>query len=118
MEKYELIRMRTVSFVVIVLLLLAAAGGMTAVLVALQDRIASAETAERQGLVHLAIFMAAMIGATAILLLWAVLRYIRFRLWARDERHSLPYVDAWSVAGQRFKLKPEDQNSSDAGPEN
>ncbi len=68
----------------------------------------------RTGMLRLAWMSLTALSVTLILLVWAVIRAVALNL--RPQHHEkTPYVDAWSLAGQRMDASDhEDQD----GPEN
>jgi len=54
---------------------------------------------------RLAWFSLALLGFTIVLLFWSVVRGFRSRIHQRRGRARTPYVDAWALAGKRFKLE-------------
>ena len=65
-------------------------------------------------LARLAWVATALLCFTLLLLLWAVMRFVRSRIRFSTERAPIPYVDAWALAGKRFKLPEEDDDGEDS----
>ena len=62
----------------------------------------------RRVLARLAWLSAAMLGATLIVAFWVVARFAAHRLVPGGKRQNTPYVNAWSLAGQRARPMSED----------
>ncbi len=78
---------------------------------------ASAENAAmRKILARFAWVSLVVLSFAIVLLFWAVMRFYRERHPPRRERTHTPYVDAWSLAGKRFKLEDDEQEDwADSG---
>ena len=68
---------------------------------------ADADAAGRtqQAQARLAWVCLAMLAGTLVVLVWTVLRYIRFRTVRPPRPRPTPHVDAWALAGQRLRLE-------------
>ena len=67
---------------------------------------------------RLAWFSLALLGLTAVLLFWSLVRLFRSRVPPRRGRIRTPYVNAWELAGKRFKLEEhgeQDPEGQDEG---
>ncbi len=120
MATEDQVKQRTVSFIVLMVILLGGIAALGVLLLLLRRQITIAEVDVRGGVARLAWICAALIGLTLLLVAWATIRYVRFRLHPGGARPSPPHIDAWSVAGQRFKLdetqKDPGQTSEDSEP--
>lgn len=65
--------------------------------------------AGQKGLTLVAWMLFALMAVSLLMLLWMLIRYFVQRTTPSGERSKTPYVDAWSLAGKRLKLKKEDQ---------
>ena len=105
---------RSVSFLFVVLGLLAIAAGQVGMLVTTTRGVSEiADVATRKLLLRLAWLSLVLLCLTLVMLLWAVIRHVRYQM-----RSDLPvgqsgYVDAWALAGQRFQLKEGDDEEDD-----
>ena len=59
----------------------------------------------------------AALGGTVLLLMWVVIRWIRYRLQPEEPREPTPVVDAWAEAGERYQLDEDDQDEGGEGQE-
>lgn len=72
---------------------------------------AIAAAPEHKGyLARLAWVCVVVAAMTAVALIWVVMRFLSFRLTGGDKRTPTEHVDAWKLAGQRFKLTEEDED--------
>jgi hypothetical protein len=60
-------------------------------------------------LARLAWLSTVLLALTLMLLFWTVARLFRWRLSARRRIGPTPYVDAWSLAGQRMNVPAEEE---------
>ena len=122
MEIEKARKIQTINFVILIITLAAIAAGL-AVLIGLTTRAAAAvDDAQAQRLLaRLAWVSVALLALTLIVLLWMVMRFVR-RRFRPPGRSCTPYVDAWALAGQRFKLEEnpldEDDDEDDANQQN
>ena len=79
--------------------------GLGVLLVLMLRAAADAPSDTRLGLAHLAWVCLALLGGTFLVLVWTVLRYVRFRTARPPRRRPTPHVDAWKLAGQRLRLE-------------
>ena len=108
---------RALSFGLVVLGLVAISAGLIAMLViTTQAAGTTTEPRTKNLLAHLAWLSLALLSLTLVLLVWAVMRHVRY--WLRPVRRarSSQYVDAWALAGKRIKV-PEDEDSDDDRPD-
>ena len=105
------------------LTLLVALGVMAAVLGTLLGVVlsnaAGASKEQKAGLVRLAVVCVAMLGLTAVVMFWLVLRFVGERLAKPPEetRTETEHVDAWRLAGQRMELPKEPGEEGEPPPE-
>ena len=113
MERREVIRRRTISFVIQAIAMIAGLAGMLVLLFLITQQARLAEDQDRPGLVRMAWMTAGLAGFTLIILLWTVMRYYGFRRMMAKPVTKLTYVDAWAEAGRRFQV--EQTESPDGG---
>lgn len=105
---------RSVSFVFVVLGLVGIAAGQAAMLVVTTQgaqRISHEPT--QRLLLRLAWLSLVLLCLTLLMLLWAVIRHLRYRLRAEPPVKPSRYVNAWALAGKRFQLDDEDEQTDD-----
>lgn len=106
-----------VSFLFVFVGLLALAAGLIAMLViTTRAAIAVGDAATRKLLARLAWMSLALLCLTVVLLLWALLRHVRYRLRAAPPLKPSKYVNAWELAGQRFQLDEDDEDDDGDEP--
>jgi len=109
MEDYQLVRGRTVSFAVVVGMMGFILAALCFLLFELTRQVGQAGPDVRSALVKLAWVCAALIALMGVLIVWAVSRYVRFRMGLGRPGRPMAHVDAWTEAGKRFKLEPSDK---------
>jgi hypothetical protein len=98
-----------VSFVFVVVGLGALSAGLVAMLaITTQGVLSIPDLPTRKLLLRLAWLSLLLLCVTLLLLVWAILRHVRYRLHSGPPWKPSTYVNAWELAGKRFKL--EDQN--------
>jgi len=103
-DRGQYLRFAGFAVLVIALGLIVAGSG---VMLAIASRAAGDAQGDAQRvLARLAWLSAAILALALLLLLWAVMRYFARRI-PRSARRPTDYVDAWTVAGQRFQV-PDD----------
>ena len=107
---------RSVSFSLVVLGLVILGVGLGA-MVAITTRAAMeiGDEPARKLLVRLAWISVTLLLITVLLLVWAVMRHIRYRLHSLPEPKPSQYVNAWELAGKRFKLEDGERDDEDSG---
>lgn len=111
-------RLQAVNSIILIVALIAIAAGLVA-LTLLTAR-AAGEVKDpdlHMVLARLAWVATALLCLTLLLLLWAMMRFVRSRIRFTTERTPTPYVDAWALAGKRFKLPEEDDEGEDSDSE-
>jgi hypothetical protein len=105
---------RTASFVFVMLGLGLLAVGLGFMLViTLGGARDIADPVTQRLLLRLAWLSLLLLSLTLILLLWSVIRHVRYRIhWDAPVRPS-EYVNAWELAGQRFQLPDDDDEDED-----
>ena len=112
-------RIQAVNSIILIVALVAIAAGLAA-LTLLTARAAGQvkEPPEMQtALARLAWVAMLLLSFTLVLLLWAVMRFVRSRIRFSDERKPTPYVDAWALAGKRFRLPEVDDEGDEKDSE-
>ncbi len=91
---------------------LAAMGAGLAALLYITSSQAAIETDPntRRYLLRLAWLSLAMLLLMVLIFTWVLLRYLASRRNRSNRPPSTPYVDAWALAGQRYKLKDHPQD--------
>jgi len=103
-----------VSFGFVVIGLLALAAGLIAILIiAMQGAMQFQDLPTRKLLLRLGWLSLVLLMLTLILLIWAVLRHVRYRLRAAEPPVRSEYVNAWELAGKRFRLEDHDDLDDD-----
>jgi hypothetical protein len=107
--------LRSVDFAVVAVLLAALGAGLAALLYITSCQ-ASVETDPntRRYLLRLAWLSLAMLLLTVLIFTWVVVRYAAYRFRRSKPRQPTPYVDAWALAGQRYRV---DEHPEDVGDE-
>jgi hypothetical protein len=101
---------RSASFAFVVLGLVAICAGLGAMLYVTASAVSGVtDLATRKLLARLAWGSMALLCVALVLLVWAVLRHIRQALTSSPPLPPSQYVNAWELAGKRFKL-PEDDD--------
>jgi len=108
---------RNVSFVVLFVGLAIIAAGLAVLLAMIAAEASGATGRLRDYLVLLAWLSLSLLGLTLVMLTWVMIRYIVHRIDIRGGRSSTPYVDAWSLAGRRFKLEEKDEKGGEEDEE-
>ena len=105
------------SIILIVALIAMAAGLVTLTLLTARAAEEVKGTDLHMVLARLAWVATALLCLTLVLLLWAVMRFVRSRIQFSTKGTPIPYVDAWALAGKRFKLPEEDDEGEDSDSE-
>ncbi len=113
MEKEHVKKIKTITFTVQVTWLLVGVILLSVLIFVLTEGIAVKELWVQRWLLRMAWLSAALLGLTLVLLLWAVVRYVKFRTYAAQRSRPTPYVDAWALAGKRFQLDDEEEEQDD-----
>jgi membrane protein implicated in regulation of membrane protease activity len=88
--------------------------GLIVLVVLIARAAVGAQAPVRHAMLRLAWFAVALLGVTAVLLVWVLIRYVRERFQAPSRRGRTDYVDAWREAGRRFRLDSDEQEEDDA----
>ena len=108
---------RLVNFIISVVLLTAMVGGLVSLIVVATQVAGSAEVDEATlkywgRLASVALILLALV---VVVLFWTVVRFVFRRHRGRQSHPPTPYVDAWAIAGRRFRL-PDDQDDAEDEP--
>jgi hypothetical protein len=107
---------RSVSFGLVIVGQVAIAAGLVAMLViTIQGAVAISDPDARKLLLRLAWLSLLLLLLMLLLMVWAVIRHIRYRLRPAPPFKPTPYVNAWELAGKRFKLEDDDTEDEDSG---
>jgi len=113
---------RTLSFTILIAALAAMAGGLAVQTFLVARAVGgSMDDQARSLLAKLAWLSTVLLALAVVLLFWTVARFLRWRVRPEARQGPTQYVDAWSLAGQRFQLKEEgnpptdDQKDQDQG---
>ena len=116
MEIDRVKRSRTIgSVAAIVVLMLIAAGCATTLIIAARAAGATLPgSAPRKAFARLALLSTATLGLSLVLLVWWAARLMSYLLRPTQGPHApTPHVDAWSVAGKRFRLDEDDDEDDE-----
>ncbi len=103
-------RLQTVNFIVLIVVLGILTVGLGSLTYLATGAAAQAESENMQKLLaRLAWVSLSMLCIALLLLFWTVIRFCRRRFPTSHPTSETPYVDAWSLAGERFKLDEEEQ---------
>ena len=106
---------RSVSFAFVILGLGALAAGLGVMLaIAARGAWQVTDAPTQKLLLRLAWLSLVLLCVTLVLLLWAVLRHVRYRLYSAPPLKPSQYVDAWELAGRRLTLDDADDAPDDA----
>jgi len=107
----------TVRFVVLSAALLVMIVVLGVLLLVALEAAEDADAQTRSYLARMAWLFLIMLLLTVLCLFWLSIRYLIIWTRTRARRHETPYVNAWAMAGQRFKLDEEDRSAEDGGDE-
>lgn len=123
--------LHAVSFVVVIVVLTAVCAGLVTMIVMSTQRAREAQVArgavgaeEVEGAnktvgakvpggakenyyYHMAWLSLALLALTILVLVWMVIHHVSRRLGRRSPRRTTEHVDAWALAGKRFKLEED-----------
>ena len=103
----------TVKYIVLALLLAAMAVALGAVVVYAARGAQAAGPEKREYLYYLAWTCLVLLGLVVVALVWIVARFVAYRAGPPRPWSRTPYIDAWSLAGKRFRLKKQDRQEDD-----
>lgn len=111
----EIDRQRTLhvaSFTIVMVTLTAVCAGLVAMIVIATQGAKGTEGVTKNYYYHMAWLSLALLALNVLVLVWMVIHRISGRLGRRSPRQVTEHVDAWAVAGKRFKLE-EDPDEQD-----
>ena len=111
----EIDRQRTLhaaSFAVVMVTLTAVCAGLVAMIVITTKGAKGSEGATKDYFYHMAWLSLAMLALNILVLAWMAIHRVSGRLGRRSARQATEHVDAWALAGKRFKLE-EDADQQD-----
>lgn len=98
---------RAVDLAVVVTFLVAMLSGLGVILAGMLTAASQADDQNRQYHYQMAMVALGLLCLTLLVLVLVVMRYVRMRLRRSEPAQPTPYVNAWELSGQRFKLPPE-----------
>ena len=106
---------RLANFIISVVLLTVMVGGLVFLIVAATEAAGNAgvdaDTRKYWGrLAYVALILLALV---IVVLFWTVVHFVARRNRGRQSHAPTPYVDAWAVAGRRFRLPAERDDAED-----
>jgi O-antigen/teichoic acid export membrane protein len=110
-------RFGTVKYVVLAISLLVFALVLGSMTVYAARKIHEADEATRKYVYYLAWTSLLLLGLVIVALIWIIARFLGYRARPSKSKSATPYVDAWSLAGKRFKLKDADDSGGDSPTE-
>ncbi len=117
MARSEIIRRRTISFVIQSAVMVLGIVAMLIFFFVIESKIPEAIGNKKLGLLRIAWITSGLAWLTGILLVWSVMRYYRFLNSMSHPDKKMVYVDAWAEAGRRFQVEepsPDDENEPDS----
>jgi len=101
--------LRRIEFAVVVITLIVMATGLLCLMFIAAGHAAKESDVElRRTLARLAWMSFALAALVFLVLAWLVIRYVSHYLRQRKAKpQPTPYLDAWALAGERFKLPPD-----------
>ncbi len=113
MARSEIIRRRTISFVIQSAVLVLVIVAMLVFFFVIQSQIPQSIGLKRLGLLKVAWIASGLAWLTGILLVWSVMRYYRFVDSMSHPDKKKVYVDAWAEAGRRFQVEEPSTDDED-----
>lgn len=95
------------SFAIVVVTLTAVCAGLVAIIVITTQGAKASEGAVKNYFYHMAWLSLAMLALNIIVLVWMVVHRVSRHLGRRSARKATEHVDAWALAGKRFKLEED-----------
>ena len=115
--------LRTIDFTVISVLMIGIIVGLATLTFIMLRQSAMAGENWQEYLVNLAVVSLVLTLMSLVVFGWIVMRYLSYRLTLKQAAHKpTEYVDAWALAGKRFKLPdgddPQGQDKNPKPPDN
>lgn len=118
MEVTDRQKSETVSFTILIASLGAIGLGLAALtFMATRQAEAVSDTEMRRFLARLAWLSFVLLALTLVVLFWTVARLLRARMRSDGPFEATPYVNAWALAGKRFKLDQTESPDQDEADE-
>ena len=109
-RKYTL---QAVSWAIVTVMLVVICAGLVVMLAMTVRGAMRSDGATAQYYGRMAWLSLALLALNVVLLAWVVIHYVSGRLARKSSRRPTKYVDAWAIAGQRFKLDEEAEEQED-----
>jgi len=106
---------RSIGFIVMVVALAGTCVAAACLLSVSAGAVADADPKAQKGLARVAWLSMVVLGLSLLLLSWVLLRWIIYLVRPKGHAPHTPYVNAWSLAGERFKLDRDDQDDDAEG---
>ena len=100
---------RALDFAALAVVLIALCMGLGVLAAMTADAAGETEGPVREYLIRLAWLAVALLGLAVVMLGWLTVRYVNFRLRRRGRAKPTRYINFWALAGERFKLPPEQE---------
>ncbi len=104
--------LHAVSFAIVVVTLIAICAGLAVMIVITTRGAKEAEGAMEHYFYRMAWLSLALLALSIVVLVWVVIHHVSGRLGRKSSRPPTQHVDAWALAGKRFKLE-EDSDQQD-----
>ena len=108
--------LRAASFAVVVVMLTAICVGLAAMVAITTQGAKQADGAARAYFYRMAWLSLALLALSVIVLVWVVIHHVSGRLGRKSPHPPTEYVDAWALAGKRFKLEEDEEDSDQQEP--
>lgn len=95
------------SFAVVMVVLTVVCAGLVAMIVITTQGAKGAVGARKDYFHHMAWLSLALLALNIFVLAWMVIHRVSRRLVRRSPRQTTEHVDAWALAGKRFKLEED-----------
>ena len=116
----EVDRQRTLhaaSFAIVVVTLVAICAGLAAMIViTTRGAREAAEGPKESYYYRMAWLSLALLALTVIVFVWVIIHHISGRLARKSPRQTTAHVDAWALAGKRFKLEEDEDSDEEEEP--
>lgn len=106
----EIDRQRTLhaaSFAIVMVTLTVVCAGLVAMIVITTKGAKGSEGAAKNYFYHMAWLSLAMLALNILVLAWMVIHRVSGHLGRRSPRQTTEHIDAWALAGKRFKLEDD-----------
>jgi len=92
------------SFTIVTVTLTAVCAGLVAIIVITTQGARESEGAVKDYFYYMAWLSLALLALSIIVLVWMVIHRVSRHIGRRSARKATEHVDAWALAGKRFKL--------------